>query len=438
MQRLLPRLLLLGPLLLAGVAAPHAGHAQMVSIVAIVDGDVISETDVENRAKLFALSTGLHMSPEVLNRLRPQVVGQLIDERLRLREVQRRHIVVQDQDIAAALQEIETRNGMPPGALRAKLGSQGVALRTLIDQIRVQLGWTRVLRQELGEKVRISDAEIDAEMTRLKAEAGQPEYHASEIFIAVDNPSHAADARRFADTVIQQLRSGAPFPVVAAQFSQNQEALQGGDLGWVHADQVDPGVAAVLAQMPIGAVSNPIPVPGGISIVTLRARREVGRDIATLMSIRQAFLPFSTPLDPANPNEQQKQQLERAHEIGRTARSCDAIEAANKAAGNVHPSDPGEVRLDQVTSPQFRAVLSGLPVGRASQPLVSNEGIAVIMVCSRDTRNVAELTRDEVRSRMLGERIDLASRQLIRDLQRRASIERRTPQDQKSVGTAQR
>ena len=49
-----------------------------------------------------------------------------------------------------------------------------------------------------------------------------------------------ADAQRFADTVITQLRSGAPFPVVAAQFSQSQTALQGGDLGWVRANQLDP------------------------------------------------------------------------------------------------------------------------------------------------------------------------------------------------------
>ena len=52
--------------------------------------------------------------------------------------------------------------------------------------------------------------------------------------------ANAADAQRFAETVITELRKGAPFPVVAAQFSQTQTALQGGDLGWVQPNQLDP------------------------------------------------------------------------------------------------------------------------------------------------------------------------------------------------------
>ncbi len=85
--------------------------------------------------------------------------------------------------------------------------------------------------------------------------------------------------------------------------------------------------------MPDGAVSNPIPVPGGISIVTLRGKREVGRDLATMLSLRQVFLPFSTPLDPANPTDQQKKQLAAAQGLAKTVHSCDGMEAANKAAG---------------------------------------------------------------------------------------------------------
>ncbi len=75
-------------------AAPLAPQA---NIVAVVNGDVISNDDVDNRTKLFALSTGLPMTPEVLDRLRPQITRQLIDERLRLQEIQRRKIVVPDQ-----------------------------------------------------------------------------------------------------------------------------------------------------------------------------------------------------------------------------------------------------------------------------------------------------------------------------------------------------
>src|SRR5947209_4802515 len=83
-------------------------------------------------------------------RLRPQVTRQLIDERLRLQESLRRHVIVSDQQIAGAIREIEARNNMPAGALQAKLHGDGVGLRTLVDQIRAQLAWTQVLRQQLG------------------------------------------------------------------------------------------------------------------------------------------------------------------------------------------------------------------------------------------------------------------------------------------------
>ena len=238
----------------------------------------------------------------MLLRLEPQIKRQLVDERLRLQEVQRRKIIVSDKEIAAAIGSIEQRNGMQPGALRQKLGAEGVALRTLIDQTRVQIGWTRVLRDELGARAEITDADIAAQQTALKADAGQPEYRVSEIFLPIEDPTKTADTQKFADTVIGQLRSGAPFAVVAAQFSQSQTALQGGDLGWVGTRQLDPQVAKVLADMPEGAVSNPILVPGGIIIITLREKRQVGLDLATVVSLRQVVPAVLHPARPAEPN----------------------------------------------------------------------------------------------------------------------------------------
>ena len=403
-------------------AAPASTGGATERIVAVVNGDVVSQGDVDARGRLFALSTGLPLTPDVLARLRPQVTQQLIDERLRLQEEQKRKIIVSDKDIANAIGGIEQRNGMSSGALRAKLGAEGVALRTLIDQTRVQLGWTRVLRDELGPRSEVTDADIAAQQTLQKAEAGQTEYRVGEIFLPINDPSKAADTSRFADTVISELHAGAQFSVVAAQFSQSQTALQGGDLGWVHLNQLDPQVVAVLRDMPPGAVSNPISVPGGISIVTLRAKREVGRDMATVMSVREVFLPFSTPLDPANATEQQKKQLATAQSIAKTVHDCAAMEAANKAAGSTRPADPGEVRLESLSG-QMRTLLGGLSPNQVSRPLISTDGIGLVMVCSSTQKNMAEGDKDEIGNRLLNERVELMSRQLLRDLRRRAIID---------------
>jgi peptidyl-prolyl cis-trans isomerase SurA len=393
------------------------GGTPEATIVAIVNGDVISASDVDARAMLFALSTGLPMTPEVINHLKPQVTRQLIDEKLRLQQIQRDKIVVSDAEIAAAISDGH------PRALAAKLEAAGIPVRTLIDQLRVQIGWTRVLRQALGDRARVTMADVNAQKAITKAQSGQPEFNIAEIFIPVDDPAHAQEAQSFADTVIKQLHAGAPFSVVAAQFSQSQSALQGGDVGWRQPGDLEPAVAKIVTQMPVGAVSNPIEVPGGFMIVSLRAKRTVGTDLQPVITMRQVFLPFATTLDPAAPTEQQKQTLLKAKQLSDTANSCDAIDAANKAAGSVRPSDPGEVKVADVTPPAFQKLLETIPLEKASQPLVSQDGIIVLAVCSRGEKNLATETDEQIAEQLVNERADLVSRQIERDLHRRAVID---------------
>jgi len=410
----------------AGGDTQSKGAAQSEdAIVAVVNGGIITRRDVDNRSRLFALSTGLPTSEDVQARLRPQITRQLIDEKLRMQEIQARRIVVTPNQIAAAIADIEKRNNMKPNALRDHLQQDGVSLTTLIDQIRVQLGWTHVLRQQLGERGRISNKEIQQREVALKREVGQPEYNISEIFIPVEDPKRDNEALTFAQTVIRQLHEGAPFSIVAAQFSQAQTALEGGSLGWVQADSLDPQVLDIVRQMPTGAISNPIRVAGGYDIVTLLGKHEIGNEIATVLNLRQAFLRFSSTLDPQAPTAQQQEVLTRATALSKNARSCADIEAANAAAGNLRPSNPGPMQLDQV-NPQMRAVLDPLKPGQATKPLVSTDGIAVIMVCSRETKNLSDQTPDQISDQLLNERVEQVSRQVNRDLHRRASIDLRT------------
>ena len=408
----------------AAAPAPVGVPVPGTRIVSVVNGDVITSGDVENRARLFALSTGLPSTAEVIDRLKTQIANQLVDERLRLQEAQRRKVVVPDKQIATAIHDIEQRNSMPDGALKAKLASLGVSLRTLIDQIRVQLAWTQVLREQLADKINVTDAEVDEQMRLHEAQMGKPEYRVGEIFIPVDDPANIADAQRFAETVIGELRAGAAFSAVAAQFSQTQTALEGGELGWLQPDQLDPQVARLVVEMPVGAVSNPVKVPGGFDIVTLQGKREVGRDMGTFITLRQVFLPFAEPLDPQHPTDQHRQALEKARALSASVKSCAQMEQAAKNNPSPRPVDPGEVRLETVAPPPFRDMLTKLSVGEASQPLVAGDGIAVVILCSKEQKNVATLTKEDVRRRLITERVEMVSRQLMRDLRRKATIQR--------------
>ena len=431
--------LALGGLALGGLAlgltvlAPHANAAPPpaakapppgVRIVAVVDGDVITNDDVESRTRLFGMSTGLVLAPEVIDRLRPQIVRQLVDERLRIHVAREQKIVVSDKDIGAAIREIEQRNGMQPGLLRQKLAAAGVSQRTLVDQIRAQLGWGQILRGLLADKLNVTNAEADEQIKLRSQSVGKQEYRIGEIFVPIDDPANTADAQRFAETIIKNLRSGAAFALVAAQFSQSQSALEGGERGWVQTNQMDPEVAALVTNMPVGAISNPVKVTGGFTIVTLQGKRSVGLDLSTALTVRQVFLAFPSPLNPQAPTEQQRQIVERARAMAAGAHDCAAMEALAKTTNDAnHPVDPGELRLEGMNPPQFRQLVGSLPIGTASQPLVANDGVAVVMVCSREQKNMSTLSRQDVQRQISNDRVELLSRQMLRDMRRSANIE---------------
>jgi peptidyl-prolyl cis-trans isomerase SurA len=215
--------------------------------------------------------------------------------------------------------------------------------------------------------------------------------------------------------------------MVAAQFSQTQTALEGGELGWEQTNQLDPAIARLVAQMPVGAVSNPVRVPGGISIVNLQGKREIGNDIATVATMRQAFFPFTSPLvDPQSPTEQQRQALLKARSVISTVNGCEQMEAVAKANNAPNrPIDPGEIRVEGVNPPAFRTLLASIPIGKPTEPLISRDGIAVITVCSREQKNVGEITAADIQHRLITERVEMLSRQTMRDLHRKASIDLR-------------
>lgn len=431
----LPLLLVAALVGLLALAPPVLAQATRVNrIAAVVNGDVVTLSEVESRRRLLALSAGI--TGDAAGRANDQILRLLIDERLRIQEVTRRRIPVTDQDIAGAVGDIESRNGLPPGGLPENLRRAGIDPRVLFDQIRAQIGWNRLLRQQLGAQANVPQAEIDEYLAAARARVGQPEFLVSEIFIPISSPGEEAEVRRFVDDIIARLRQGAPFPMVATQFSQAQTALLGGDLGWIVPNRLDPEVASIVQQMPEGAVSNPIRVPGGFQIVTLRQKRVAGRDIATLMTLRQAFFPFDGTVNPQAPTAQQLAQVERAQAISESARSCDAIEAA--ARGGPRPSDPGQIRLETVNPPELRELLGTLPIGRPSQPIISPDGVLVIAVCARETRNLAEVSPEQAREALLRERVELVSRQVLRDLQRRAQIDIRQAPSAPAAGQPQR
>ena len=395
-------------------AAPVPG-ATGASIAAVVNGQVVTDADVMARARLLAVSTGMPLTTDALARMKPQIIKLLVDQTLQMQEINRRAVIVPEPDIEASIAHIEQGNNMQPGMLRGKLEAAGVPFSTLVSQIRTELGWQSVLHQVLGQDLQPTPGDMNAEKKALATQMNSAQYHIAEIFIPVPDPADEQTAKTFANAVIAQLRTGAPFPVIAAQFSQNSSALQGGDLGFVSPIQLDPATAAVVTTMPVGAISNPIRVPGGYDIVQLQEVHQPGGQSQVVLSIRQAFAAYPV-ITNGTVGPAQGAVIEKLVTAGKNVHSCQDMEALNTAMGNIRPADPGPVVLAQVTPPQFQALLTTLPIGQPSRPLIAADGVSIVVVCTRQTQAAGLPADKDIGDMIIERRVDLESQQLLDNL----------------------
>jgi peptidyl-prolyl cis-trans isomerase SurA len=262
------------PAAAAPLAPPPARSTE--GIAAVVNDDIISMSDLTARLQLSLVSSGLPNTAETRQRLTPQVLRSLVDERLQLQEASRANISVTDKEINDALGKVAEQNHMQRDQLEKMLSSQGVPRSTLESQIRSTIAWGKLVQRRLRPSIEIGQDEIDQVVQRIQANAGKPEYLAAEIFLAVDSPEREDDVRRLADRLYEQIGQGASFPAVARQFSQSAGATNGGDLGWVQQGQLPEELDTALQQLRPGQATRPIRSITGYHILMLRDERTVG------------------------------------------------------------------------------------------------------------------------------------------------------------------
>src|SRR6185369_12833389 len=180
-----------------------------------------------------------------------------------------------------------------PDQLAAYLEANHSSIRSLRRQIEAEIAWNRLQRAKIESSVSVGDDEVKAVLDRMNASKGSEEFRVGEIFLS-SNPSNQADVAANATKIIEQLKNGASFAAYARQYSEASTAAVGGDLGWVRPEQLPTTLAAVLRQMGPGTISNPIAVPGGVSILAVQDTRRIltkdPRD--AILSLKQVTINF--------------------------------------------------------------------------------------------------------------------------------------------------
>jgi len=414
-----PTSLLLGSLALGLIAAmPARAVDEAERVAAVINDDVISVHDLDQRLKLVLMSSNLPDTVETRSRVMPTVVRNLIDEHLELQEARKQKVEVESGEIANALGNIERQNNMPRGGMEKLLRQHGVDPDTLRQQIRASLAWNETVRQELTRDIHVGDDAVNTRLANLKSNIGKPEYLAGEIYLAVDGPRAEDQVRGLAERLIEQLRNGAPFQSLAQQFSQNGG---GGQLGWVSEGMLDDELMRALGRLQPNSITPPIRANDGYHILLLMDKRKIGDGMSSgpsvdLLTIELNSLPSAT-------FPERDAQLKRFQEAMMQYSGCDNLEQGSK-----NTPSTGYSRVDKVSlaslPPEVVNLISKLDIGQLSQPLDMPNSRRFFTVCGRHEEQANGLpSYDDIKRRMENEQLENLARRYLRDLRRNAYVD---------------
>ena len=395
---------------LAGAAASAAAQQLAEGVAAIVNDAVISTYDVRVRANMLLVSAGIQSTPEMMERARAQAIRDLIDERLQLQEYRARTENTISQDsIDRRIGDIARSNNLTPEQFIASLAQAGVPISTLRQQIEADIAWQSLMGGMYGSRLRISEVEIRETQERLAASATRPQYLISEIFLPANSEQEFQDMMQGGMRLIQEMQNGAPFPLVARQFSASPTAAAGGDVGWIGASELAPELQPIAERLQPGQVSLPVRTPNGVYIIALRERRAGAAEGATSMvSLRQITAPAA-----------RINQLQRAQS---RISGCGALEReANTVGGGAAVVDLGRA-VESDLSPDVRARIGGVATGSASAPVVSGDTANIFVVCAREAGGAAVPSREEIEGRLREREMTMLSDRYLRNLRREATI----------------
>jgi peptidyl-prolyl cis-trans isomerase SurA len=387
---------------------------------AVVNGEIITGTDVDQRFALINSANDGKLPPEEVDRYRAQILTNLIDETLQIQEAAANDIKVTDQEVDQYFARISQQNfKKSPKDVEVYLTKIGSSVNSLKRQIKGELTWSRLLSRNVRPQANVSDDEVKAIQERIKATKGTTEYRLGEIYLST-TPENQEKVLETAKKILDEIRKGGSFVAYARQFSEASSAAVGGDLGWLNLATLPQSLAEAATNLNANEIAA-VPSPGGISLLLLIDKRQVAtsdpRD--SVLSLKQVAIGF-----PAGTTEgQAKNTVDRFRTEAQKINGCGAAdEAAKRLGADVVNRD--DIRVRDLPPP-LQEVMLQLQIGQSTPPYGDlKDGVRVFVLCGRDEpKQASEESFDQIMSRLEDERVNKRARIYLRDLRRDAIIE---------------
>jgi len=273
-----PMIFLLGlasALLTSTAFAQAAPVEKLDRIVAVVDEDVILQSELDRAvANIMAQAQNSGQLPprDVIEK---QVLDRLILVRVQVERATSTGIQVGDTEVDQAVGRIAQQNQMTLDQLRQSLERDGFSFDEFRKTMREELTVQRFRQRYTQSRVQVTDTEIDILLAGDSLKTG--EVRLQHILVGVPDaasPEQVQTARERAERVVKEVSEGLSFQQAAIKYSEGQQALEGGDLGWRRYEEVPTAFAELVAGMKVGDVSQPIRGPSGFHIIRLADQRE--------------------------------------------------------------------------------------------------------------------------------------------------------------------
>ncbi len=421
-------------MLTAGIAVAqqpaHPGSIQTIDrIVAIVKENVVTRRELDEmlRGALKQLQKQGVQPPEQIV-LEKQLLERLILNRVQLQLAKETGLTVSDTELDQTLRRIAQENKMSLPEFYRALEQDGVSFNKFRDEIRDEIILVRLKEREVNNRINVTEGEVD-NFLHIQETSTDNNYEYRLAHILVQLPEQA-DAlknqamRQRAETALAQVRKGAEFGQVAAEFSDAADAMTGGVLEWRPAAQLTKKFAEILASMKPGEVTPIIQSPNGFHILKLLDRRDQ-KDAITMVDQTHArhilikINELTSESDARRRIIELKERLDNGGNFEELARlhSEDASAAAGGDLGWVSPGD---------TVPEFEQAMNGLKAGEISGPVQSPFGWHLIQAMEHRSQDMSkERQRQSARQAIRARKADAAFQEWLQRLRDRAYVEYR-------------
>jgi peptidyl-prolyl cis-trans isomerase SurA len=413
----------------APVARPSNVYVPLDRVVAVVNNEAVTQYDVnEQRRVILSQMKEAKVQPPVADALEKQVLERLITDRAMQQYAKESGIKVDDQTVERTILRIAQENKLTPDDFRKLLERENIAYAKYREDIRREITVQRIREREVDSHISVSDAELDAYLATVAAQAGgETEYQISHVLVSVPDqasPEQINARRKRAEDALAQIRSGKDFKEVAAAFSDAPDGIKGGDLGWRTPARLPVVFVDAAQEMKKGDVSPVLRSPGGYHVIKLVDSRS--RNAATVVEqthVRHILIrvnEITADTEAHAKIDRIRDRIESGAKFEEQAK-LNSEDASSSKGGDLGWVNPGD------TVPEFEQTMNKLSIGQLSVPVRTSFGWHLIVVDGRRTQDITlDRKREVARTAIRQRKSDEEFAEFVRQLRDRAYVEYKT------------